>query len=398
MRVLSIGGGPGFDLASVAVLADFSRLGDEVQRRREGGGNADGPGGAAARSPIAGRGGGCGVEALILDYEEGWEDCVAALEAAVCSSGGSPAKHRAQFGRCDITAPLSAPVNAKALRFSADGGGAQGAGEAAAAAAAAAPAAAAAAPLLVVASYVVAENAVALRSGGFAFVEGLLGGSPAGSAFLFAETTHRLWPDVLAAAYRGLDRRPIGTRQQQPSPCRLEVAFPTIPGRRGVALFMRKAAASSDDSGASKRQPGSGTHAAAPMAHHDDDEGSAMMNATPQGGGGGGDGRGQGATDEPSVVCVEGLIRRMREDFPGRQGLDADAELLRRFALDDREHRMRLNKQRQGSDGTPGGDEGKRREEEVAARRLDRKRQYAARRSISGGIARSSRSRGVYSG
>ena len=114
---------------------------------------------------------------------------------------------------------------------------------------------------------------------------------------------------------------------------------------------------------------------------------------TPQGGGGGGDGRGQGATDEPSVVCVEGLISRMREDFPGRQGLDADAELLRRFALDDREHRMRLNKQRQGSDGTPGGDEGKRREEEVAARRLDRKRQLM-RRSISGGIARSSRSRG----
>jgi hypothetical protein len=53
--------------------------------------------------------------------------------------------------------------------------------------------------------YVVAENAVLLRAGGYAFFRAAARRAAAGSVFVFAETTHRLWPAIARAAIGACD-------------------------------------------------------------------------------------------------------------------------------------------------------------------------------------------------
>ena len=62
--------------------------------------------------------------------------------------------------------------------------------------------------MLVVASYVVAENAVRLRAGGFVFFRDAARISPAGSLFVLTETSHHMWPELLRAACEGFMEDP----------------------------------------------------------------------------------------------------------------------------------------------------------------------------------------------
>ena len=54
-----------------------------------------------------------------------------------------------------------------------------------------------------IASYVVAENAVSLRASDYVFFA--LFAREARALFLFAETTHRLWPEILQCALDALE-------------------------------------------------------------------------------------------------------------------------------------------------------------------------------------------------
>lgn len=56
-----------------------------------------------------------------------------------------------------------------------------------------------------VVAYVVQENAVALRRRNMIFFTELVEAASEGSVFLFVETTHRMWLDVVRAAFRGVD-------------------------------------------------------------------------------------------------------------------------------------------------------------------------------------------------
>lgn len=154
---VSLGCGPGFDLPALALVKPLLRL------------SADG----ADRTLL----GQSGVRVLALDYEARWETEVGAVVAATRSALGL--RHSAAFGRCDITLPLAAPANE--LVEEALAGGTR----------------------LFVASYVVAENAVALRDSEFVFFEELFARAPAGTLLLVLETTHRQFPAIARAAWRG---------------------------------------------------------------------------------------------------------------------------------------------------------------------------------------------------
>jgi hypothetical protein len=194
-RVISLGGGPGMDAVAVTLLADYQRLGGRV--------------------------GGGGVDAMILDYEFSWADCVnvvgKALNAAMPGrnnkqSGAQQVEQNTAvgFGSCDITASLNHSINSAAKEYLQS-----------------------AEPVIVVCSYVIAENAKALRAGRFKFFTDLAAAVPLDSVLLFTETTHRLWPDLLRASFCGVDR--------DDSHCQdFDVFLPTILGKHGVAVGLQK--------------------------------------------------------------------------------------------------------------------------------------------------------------
>ena len=231
-RLLSFGGGPGFDYIAVALVADFFCLRGSS---------------AAASLP---------VQALITDYEAGWRVDAACVARAVDKTPGSLARvamhmstHSAHFETADITQPLAGACNgvvADALRDRV------------------------AAPTLFIFSYVIAENVVLLREHGFVFLRDLARMAPPGALFLMTETTHHLWPEVLQAAALGLAEDPVyATSQARCNPLRfLQVVFPRITRKRGYSLCFRKplpaecpscTAACEDDGDelapAAKRQP-----------------------------------------------------------------------------------------------------------------------------------------------
>ena len=198
---MSLGSGPGFDLVGTALVSEFDAL---VNGR------------ALPR-----------VKATILDYEAGWSDCVFSVTraltkvpslATILSSSAAPClteanektgppRYEVDFGLCDITKPLGDCVNA--------------------------PARAAIREQrldIIILTYVVAENKIALRESDFCFFQNLANEAPKGTAILLLETTHRLWPEILAACYRGL------TDEETT----FDVAFPRLTGRRGVSMCLVK--------------------------------------------------------------------------------------------------------------------------------------------------------------
>jgi len=194
IRVLSLGGGPGMDAMAVSLLANYQRLG--------------------------GREGGLGIDAMILDYEAQWHDCVKVVGDAIHTANAArqvaPSEERVQqdidvqFGLCDITVSLDDSINSKAKSFLKS-----------------------TKPLIVICSYVIAENAIALREGNYHFFVDLANEVPVGSVLLFTETTHRIWPDLLRASFRGVDKDK--NRLQD-----FDVFIPTIAGKHGVAIGLRK--------------------------------------------------------------------------------------------------------------------------------------------------------------
>jgi hypothetical protein len=85
---------------------------------------------------------------------------------------------------------------------------------------------------LLIASYVVAENAVALERSNFAFFETALREASPGTLMLVLETTHRSFPAILEAAHRGAEAD--GTSVQ--------VAVPWVGSNDGFSLLLIKSA------------------------------------------------------------------------------------------------------------------------------------------------------------
>jgi hypothetical protein len=198
-RVLSVGGGPGFDFIALVLLSDFFGLGFEETLP---------------------------IDALVTDYEPSWRSDASYVARAVAQSqpqrrpfAGSTAMHSADFATADITLPMAHADNedlASVLRAPPVGG------------------------LIFVASYVVAENAVRLREGKFIFFRDLARLAPPGSLFLMTETSHHMWPEVLKVTALGFLDDPVYTAESRDPLKRLPVAFPRITRKRGFSLCFRK--------------------------------------------------------------------------------------------------------------------------------------------------------------
>ena len=187
---VSLGGGPGFDFAALAMLRAF-----------------DGDNGVDESGERMGR-------ALVLDYEAGWsEQCDAVRDAVSMVLGDG---FRCSFGGVDITVALDDDANLELARVL--------------------PSA-----RLLVASYVVAENAVALEESGFAFFESLFSLAPVGTTLLVLETTHRTFPGIVAAAQRGAEQASADGRGG------VQVHCPWVASNNGHSLLLRKSDACEAD-------------------------------------------------------------------------------------------------------------------------------------------------------
>lgn len=143
-NITSLGGGPGFDFVAAALVATYNTAGN---------GNAK-------------------VHATIMDYEEGWQDLVVAMNVATQTTLQQPNFICSWGGKCDITQPLTHPNNAATLK---------------------------AIPTtdLWTCQYCVSENLRLLRETDYVFFRDLFEAAPVGALFLFTETTTRVWPDFL---------------------------------------------------------------------------------------------------------------------------------------------------------------------------------------------------------
>ena len=137
--LISLGGGPGYDYVTAAILSDF----------------CSGP----------------DINTQIFDYEPNWESIVHSVDNATQTILGHD-RHTCKFGRCDITQQLSDVSN---VGVSLDGH-------------------------IYTCSYCIHENAVALRHGNWSFFRELFEEASDGSLFFFTDTTHRLWPELADVA------------------------------------------------------------------------------------------------------------------------------------------------------------------------------------------------------
>ena len=138
------------------------------------------------------------VDCAVLDYESGWRSAVRELACAYARTaqptrttpplatasfdGALDRRHACSFDGADVTLPLRHFSNAAAL--------------------ARAPTAD-----CLVFSYVLAENKLALRDSDWVFLRDLLAAAKPGAVFLLAETTHRLWPEILRVASEAFEHR-----------------------------------------------------------------------------------------------------------------------------------------------------------------------------------------------
>lgn len=144
-NMVSIGGGPGFDFVGLALAAYFNSIGKSTV------------------SPI---------HATILDYEEGWEDLVGAMNSSTCNVLEGDNKFSCEWGgQCDITKSMNDPINQSCL-------------------------ASIESTQLWTCQYCVAENANLLRESNYIFFNDLFHMTPEKTLFIFTETTPRIWPDL----------------------------------------------------------------------------------------------------------------------------------------------------------------------------------------------------------
>jgi len=198
-RVGSLGGGPGFDFVAAVLLSTHSALerkarhhvdvlDDEYRHMdREELMDRVGPAVKRLRPEEA-----TTVQATVYEYETGWSDVTSYMEEATRHVLGG--EHSLDFASCDITRSLlSHPSNSACLEQanSTD---------------------------MWICSYCVAENAVRLRNTDFVFFAELFQEAREGALFIFTETTHRLWPEIIDVATTGACRRVwlSGTRRSRP--------------------------------------------------------------------------------------------------------------------------------------------------------------------------------------
>jgi len=144
-RIVSIGGGPGYDFCALALAKAFT-------------------------------GSNCAIEGTVYDFEEGWSDMVDAM--SISTTHILQQTHPFELstischfgGKCDITKSLSDPSNTSLLVFPAD---------------------------IIVCQYCVAENANLLRESDFIFFRDLFKHAKQGAIIILTETTHRLWPEFV---------------------------------------------------------------------------------------------------------------------------------------------------------------------------------------------------------
>ncbi|MGK3736990.1 MAG: hypothetical protein ACI8RD_006778 [Bacillariaceae sp.] len=216
-HLVSIGGACGYDYVSLALVATFH--------------SSWNPGSSSTSSPVI-------VQATVFDYEEGWEDLIHAMSVSTSTAlqyydnnnnTNHNQNHSCTFGgKCDITKSLlSDPVNAamstREVLDKTD---------------------------LYTCQYCVAENAVELRESNFIFFTELFNEAKIGSMFVFTETTHRLWPELLdvalvtATTTMHTEEQPQGEDQKMGtvSPFSFEAGFPGVGGRNktGRQMVLRK--------------------------------------------------------------------------------------------------------------------------------------------------------------
>jgi len=192
-NLLSIGGGPGYDFLGAALVASFHNERAAFA--------AKAPAGYGTRNQKC-TNTNLTIRATVYDYEPGWTDLVETMTRVAHSifPTSSANNYQCHFGgRCDITLPLSTNINQCILKDTPTTD-------------------------VFVCQYCVAENAAQLRRDNFVFFRNLLDLAPEGAVLVFTETTHRLWPELVAAMSGGF-----------------EVSFPFLKrGRNGVCLLVRK--------------------------------------------------------------------------------------------------------------------------------------------------------------
>jgi hypothetical protein len=285
-RLLSLGGGPGFDVVGTALLCEYLDLATSTC--------------FSSKSPSPSL---RVVDSVVLDYESGWYDCVDTLVDAlithppVSQQQGEDVssnrreepigcQHKASFGGCDITSSLWEPANS-AVVDSISGEGAAN---------------------LVVISYVVAENALALREKDYIFFRDLSHALRPGTTVLFTETTHRLWPEILRAVLLGADNSSLHGESTNSTYWNLE--FPRITSKKGTAMALRK--------------QGNRSFKMEPCQHP----------STP-------------------VEWLEGAVER--QCYGGERGVSDLIDMLRSFQLDADKHCDRLARQHSDTRATPEG-------------------------------------------
>jgi hypothetical protein len=144
VHLTSVGGGPGFDFVAAALAVMFSS--------------------SANTDPLP------ALRATILDYEEGWESLVDAMNESTSEVLQQPTWRCDWGGKCDITKPLNHGDNT-------------------------ATRAAIETTHVWTCQYCVAENANKLRASDYIFFRELWTAMPEGSIFIITETTPRLWPE-----------------------------------------------------------------------------------------------------------------------------------------------------------------------------------------------------------
>lgn len=153
-RICSLGGGPGFDFVAATLIASYRSQQQGIHPTR--------------------------LRATIFDYQEGWASLVRKMSNSTCNVlGGSHSS--CYFELCDITAPLSDPLNAQCRKQVQETD-------------------------IWFCSYCVAENARKLRDNDYVFFQDLFSQAKQGALFVFTETTHRLWPELAnVAGHSGFD-------------------------------------------------------------------------------------------------------------------------------------------------------------------------------------------------
>ena len=212
--VVSLGGGPAYDFAALAMLRAYEAM-------------------------EAGTGEGEPLQVHVLDFELGWKADAEAVSEATCTvlsttlrgggGGGGDGiggrlsgrldngvAHQMLFGKCDLTQPLEAVSNA-AVRS-------------------ALPHA-----RLFICSYVICENAQRLRATGYTFFADLMAAAAPGTVLAFSETTHRQFPELIEAARRGVVAGGGASV--------LETSLPSLKGKGGSQCLLYKRALSEAQGG-----------------------------------------------------------------------------------------------------------------------------------------------------